>query len=333
MKILWANPRVSAITDLSPVRREVLFDRAERGRPDGVWAAALDGSQERRLASGRGGRWSPDGKRVAFSRPLPTAGPGFVPCAGSALWTVEADGTNERLASAECTVGATWSPDSKRLAYVAAVGLNGEVGSVKLVPAEGGSAASLSVGLDAPRDLSWSRRGDRLAFSEFAPATPPSGHGISAGGPRDFAVERIRIVNVAGGDIGLLPRGRLPVWSPTEDRLAFEHSDYLRVTGYETREGRDSLRTSAEDGRNVRVVRRGCCGFTKWTRDGSRLAYLDVGPTPKPEDSATQVFLSRPDGSGRRQVTHLLSGGNIDGYWFAQDLSRVYVLWEFTNVD
>ncbi len=325
MRVVWGNPQVSAVGELSPNRRQLLFSRAEQTGGEGLYVANLDGSGARRIATGAHGRWSPDGTKVAYERPMP------FPCAGGALWVVSADGTGDHRV-ADCSLGAAWSPDSRQLALFVVSGLNADVGKLTVADAADGSARTLGAA-QAPRDLVWSPQGNRLAFDDRPDASPPSGHGVSAGGLRDFPVPELRVVGLDGKPVGVLAASSVPVWAPGGDSFAFDHVDVAVATGYEVGQFRHSLRLASPEGRTLRTVRERCCGLTRWLPGGQELAYLDEGRTPKPHETATQVFVSRPDGTGRRQITRLLPGGVIDGYWFAPDASRLYVLWELTNVD
>jgi Tol biopolymer transport system component len=324
MRVVWADPPVSSIDDLSPVRGQLVFSRGERSG-SGLYVSGLDGSGARRVATGDRGRWSPDGAAIAYRRPLP------FPCAGTALWIVTADGGNEHPASTACSLHPAWSPDSRRLALFVVSGLNADIGTLTIADADGGSARALTT-VQSPRAVAWSPRGDRLAYAALPDAQPPSGHGVSAGGPHDLPTPVVALVRVDGARLALLSRADRPVWTPSGDGFAFSHSDVARTRGYESTEYRQSLRLASADGGAVRRLRERCCGLVRWLGDG-RLAYLADGPSPKRGTDTTQIFVARRDGSEPKQVTHLLPGGTIDGYWFAPDEASVYLLWEFTDVD
>lgn len=93
-----------------------------------LWSVALDGSSTRRLTRGRldtQPRFSPDGACLAFLRTV----------AGSApqLYTMRAEG-GEAIQLTDATLGVeafTWSPDSARIAYIAAVAEQGRYGTVE----------------------------------------------------------------------------------------------------------------------------------------------------------------------------------------------------------
>lgn len=98
------------------------------GSKAGIYAAKLDGSERRRLTSVEGNTvdaepdWSPDGRRIAFSRVLigndPGGGSGAV---ASSIYVVSADGSGlrrvETRASAALAYSPAWSPDGSQLAF------------------------------------------------------------------------------------------------------------------------------------------------------------------------------------------------------------------------
>lgn len=89
--------------------------------PPTIYLATEDGSRVRRLTSGEGPAWSPDGRRIAFVR-------------GAELRLIKADGSGERLlASGGDAVWVpgepSWSPDGTRLVFGVGYGdgLSGDV--------------------------------------------------------------------------------------------------------------------------------------------------------------------------------------------------------------
>jgi dipeptidyl aminopeptidase/acylaminoacyl peptidase len=77
----------------------------------GIYVIKPDGSDERKLSHGRWPDWSPDGKKIAFSRGgLPGGGAKI----GAAVSISNADGSDEKyVAEGNCP---SWSPDGKKIA-------------------------------------------------------------------------------------------------------------------------------------------------------------------------------------------------------------------------
>ena len=72
-----------------------------------IYVANSDGSSPRDLGDGTLSSWSPEGKRIAYSRYSPNSG----------IWVMKADGTDTQLIDAEGW-SADWSPKADELAYI-----------------------------------------------------------------------------------------------------------------------------------------------------------------------------------------------------------------------
>jgi Tol biopolymer transport system component len=108
--------------ELSPDERSFLFTPLDprRGAPTGVFVRSVDGGAARRLVDGYGGRWSPDGERIAFVSDRDRNGRClFHDCLGHAgeLYVADADGGNERRLTGNPEVDGvpTWSGDGEWL--------------------------------------------------------------------------------------------------------------------------------------------------------------------------------------------------------------------------
>jgi len=107
--------------ELSPDESRFLFTRThESGATAGLFVRELESGEERRLVDGYGGRWSPDGDRIAFLSDRDENGRClFHDCIGYAevLYVAGADGSDEqRLTENPENDGlATWSGDGEWL--------------------------------------------------------------------------------------------------------------------------------------------------------------------------------------------------------------------------
>jgi hypothetical protein len=105
--------------ELSPDERSFLFTPLDprTGAPTGLFVRSVDGGAARRLVDGYGGRWSPDGERIAFVSDRDRNGRClFHDCLGHAgeLYVADADGGNERRLTENPEVDGvpTWSGDA-----------------------------------------------------------------------------------------------------------------------------------------------------------------------------------------------------------------------------
>lgn len=145
----------------SPDGSMVAFTRMSGADGDGLYVAAADGTDQRRLVeSGGSPSWSPDGGRVAYIDLDPFAG-------GASLAVVDVE-TGETTELATGVGSLAWSPDGERIAFITDSGFEEEVpppAVLRVVDADGSDPRTLDEGAFpfAPAP-SWSPDGTRLAF-------------------------------------------------------------------------------------------------------------------------------------------------------------------------
>ncbi|MDT8408388.1 MAG: S9 family peptidase [Wenzhouxiangellaceae bacterium] len=245
---------------ISPDGRSVVYVRAvndimqDKTRSN-LWIASTDGADHRPLLSDASDysspRWSPDGKRLAYvsaSNDKPQLFVRWMETGESALITnlVESpsslawspDGSQiaftMRLPAEKPSLarppkkpeGADWAPEVKVIDSVV-YRFNGTgyvdpgFTHVFVVPAQGGNARQLTAGdYDHSGPLSWSARGDRIAFSA----------NLSENWQYERTERDIYTVDVATGErvqLTDLPGvEQNPVYSPDGTRIAFERDDH-----------------------------------------------------------------------------------------------------------
>jgi Tol biopolymer transport system component len=212
-----------------------------------------------------GGRWSPNGKLLAYDR-------------GKTLYVAQADGSNPvaivQAGPDESFGGVTWSPDSRRLAYTMGVA-HGR--ALELVGADGtGRVRVMVAGAGFP--VSWSPDSSRLVF------------GAQAGG-RTYRPPHLYMVNADGSGRRLFVGGDAFVaeWSPLGDWILFDRT--LHPKGRDI----DQVALIRPDGTGTRVVRgpRGLAGGD-WLPDG-RIVAVATGRCTR-----TAVYVLDLDGHARR---------------------------------
>ena len=215
--------------------------------------------------------WSPNGKRLAVT--LLLTGNTYE------LWTVGADGS--ALTRIGRGRGASWAPDSDRLAYTAYYGPYSH-DTVFVARADGRNARPLGIGV---RPI-WAPRGNAIAYA--------GQHGLAI---VDAATRRKRAVGGA-------PYAPSASWSPDATRLAFVASPHPALEVFDLRTGR--TRTIAGGGKKPAEL-----SLPAWSPDGRRLAYVGstrtyVEPAAVPARTfpvANQVLIVSALGGHVQQVT------------------------------
>jgi dipeptidyl aminopeptidase/acylaminoacyl peptidase len=289
---------------ISPDGRLVLYELSYPDLKDNqarteVWiapAAPGGASQPHRFTSGRDDRapqWSPDGQRVAFlsSRPAGTPAPAAAPVAPgerpkAQLYVMPAFG-GEAEAVTDAKGGATafaWAPDSRRIAYVAAVPLTDaeekkqkdkddarvvdrdfRFSHLWVIDMENRKAVEIVKADGVPSDPQWSPDGQEVAY--VSRPTPSADDGNlsdifivradGTGAPR-------KLIDNEGPDSE-------PRWSPDGKWIAFNSRDarggllgiqHLKVIAAQGGTPRDL--TPDPDGTAADVA---------WARDGSALYF------------------------------------------------------------
>ena len=184
--------------------------------------------------------WSPDGRRIAFSRGEMNTGPGDI-------YIINVDGTGETRLTTEAghERGPSWSPDGQFIVYTGVEGTE----QLKLVRATGGAPRVLAQGGTVNQTPAFSHDGRRIAFSSNRAGKGESAHGrdvrAAPGGallPPASGAHDIYVVGVNGDGLSRVTSDAsgsyAPTWSPDDRHLLFT-SD---------RDGRQELYVMAADG-------------------------------------------------------------------------------------
>ena len=233
---------------------------------DGIWA--VDPARpERRIrlsrADGDPIGWSSDGTKLLIRRESPTQvgwGVGQID-----LVVLDADGTETRLTAADPT-GGSFSPDGSEIVYAAGPW---ERSAIYAVSSDGGAPRLI---LRSTRRIS----SGSLAFA-YHPALSPDGTRIAYFDGMFDHSHSLWVANADGTERRVLlddefsesGHMRALTWSPDGGWLAFSTDDSIYLV--------------RPDGTGLRRVVSGSFAAgapaVQWSPDGSRIAYLRMGPT------------------------------------------------------
>jgi WD40-like Beta Propeller Repeat len=280
---------------------------------NGLYVMNADGSGLRQITHDQDpGRayWSRDGNLIAFEDD------GLA----QQIVLVRGDGTGRRVLGRASSYGSLdtsdpWSPDGKRIAW-------GGCGGLCVYDLASSRRTRIALGAGVDGGFSWSPDGLRIAVADVFrglvvversgqvlavlakagksppfpedPAFSPDGRRVA------FLVGRkLEVVPAGGGRARVLDKeaGGAPSWSPDGRRLLY--TDVRYQTGY----GGNVRVVNVATGKSIRVSD---SGIAHWSPDGTTIAY---GRLPAPDVTGQDVWLARPDGSRKRQLTDEFPSG------------------------
>jgi Tol biopolymer transport system component len=245
-----------------------------------IFAMNADGTGQTQLTHNESNEfdptWSPDGKRIAFSRfPSDFSSDGE-------LFVMNADGSGQTQITdnAAQDFGPVWSPDGKRLAFVSDRTGGNEVFTMN---PDGSGVSQLTHDAFVNAATNWSPDGRKIAFSSY-----------QDGGDSDIFVmnaDGTGVVQLTHNDFS--DEGDHAGWSPDGRRIVFS-SD---------RDGGDlDIFVMNADGTGVTQLTHN--NFITdddpyWSPDGTQIAFQSNGTGDE------EVYVMNADGSGVTQITHV----------------------------
>jgi Tol biopolymer transport system component len=250
-----------------------------------LWVMNADGSDARRLTTGRAGSpaWSPDGRRIAYDDHD-----------DGAIWVVGADGSGARRL-ADDSGGPSWSPDGTNIVFFSWRDYPGEEqrNELYMMDANGSNQVRLTSNEAEDVEPRWSPDGMRIAFTSSRDGNPDI-YLASADGSGQRP-----LTNDAVPDEG-------PAWSPDGSRIVF--------TSY--RDGADPLTLGSGNAEIFTVDPEGSAptsltsdpgwdGYPAWSPDGGQLAFSNNNGVE------FDLYVMNADGTVKRRLAGVVGANGI----------------------
>jgi dipeptidyl aminopeptidase/acylaminoacyl peptidase len=281
-----------------------------------IWIMPTDGGEPWQLTNARDGvsdyAWSPDSKTIAFTARDPLSKEEEQQRKSrddervfegdfrmTHLWVIDVASKKEmRLTDgAKFTIGGTpaWSPDGKRLAFMAAPTpmVRDDRRDIYVVSAEGGDVEKIAGTPASETSPAWSPDGKTIAYLSD-PAGPPIGDGVTLGTVGNsrlmlYDVATRQATDASSPSFDLSPGE--PLWTPDSEAIVF-------TTG--SRTDRDVYSYAIATRSYTRMSPGGgLYSSLTLSADGTRAAYIGEAPT-----NPAEVYVSQAPFQDTRQLTN-----------------------------
>ena len=288
-------------------------------------------------------RLSPDGTQIIFSRRWVDK---MNDRWETSVWIMNADGSHARQLVQGSDV--KWSPDGKRIAYIAKGEPSGQQIFVRWMDAEG-AVTQISHLTESPSSLEWSPDGKTIAFSSNVPVrdswripmpTPPKGakwieppkvvtrlnYRSDRVGYTDDYYRHIFVIPSDGGTPRQVTNGD---WNHAAGNFSAD-GKWIAFSGNRSPDAENAFRTSHIYAANIETGeirqlthRAGTSSAPQYSPDGKTIAFMSADSADHSAWAESKLWMMNADGSNARVVS-----GNLDrpisGVLWAPDNSGVY---------
>jgi Tol biopolymer transport system component len=287
-----------------------------------LWTMSLDGSDLTSLTSTAtesvNGEpvsesepaWSPDRKRIAFTRSHYGAASGSAdPEAQYSIYVMNPDGSCETQLLDANASGPTWSPDGKKIAF--SKPRPRSLYSIYVMNADGSGDPKRLTTEHLARDANpaWSPDGKKIAFERNEDIYIIDCCEDEEGNTNHAK----RLTDGPGWDLQ-------PVWSPDGTELAFTHVDVGTADwGGEEIRNTDVYKIDAEGSRETRLTHTYSSKYPEhdvvWAPSGAQLAFIKGYYTGTDSVNSDTIYLMKSDGSQLTVVKRVPGGYEMDLDW------------------
>jgi Tol biopolymer transport system component len=305
----------------------------------GLYAMDPASSNPTRLTDGDSPAWSPDGKRIAYTKYLKEPNPEATSSASSSatpepftetpsIFVMNADGSGGRQLLDKAAVQPVWSPDGKQIAFTLyspgkfykGAGYN-YCGIYVMDADSSGTPRKLATGPGCAFSPAWSPDGKKIAYT--------NGEGLDASGGSDTT--DVYVVNASGEEGGTdQPRALTdsapgtaggPSWSPDGTEIAFTYAgQYVTGKGGIYKMNADgSGKTPIALSQRIKTKEGQWDHKTTpvWSPDGDQIAYVRGVPHCDPYCGGSiyfqQIYIMGSNGLNPTLIRDFGPGRNVTG--------------------